>query len=131
MPQDLIGGWSQRKPHMAEALKNLREWSTVSRQKDFAEHSDGCLYLHRNVSVLQSWIPLQVVDRKQGVFWFANKRVQITKLSILKLVSLESLAGNGARKRRLNAKETSIANCEEKWVADLAYWNVMYKAKWK
>ena len=21
MPQDLIGGWSQRKPHMAEALK--------------------------------------------------------------------------------------------------------------
>ena len=131
MPQDLIGGWSQRKPHMAEALKNLREWSTVSRQKDFAEHSDGCLYLHRNVSVLQSWIPLQVVDRKQGVFWFANKRVQITKLSILKLVSLESLARNGARKRRLNAKETSIANCEEKWVADLAYRNVIYKAKWK
>ena len=85
MPQDLIGGWSQRKPHMAEALKNLREWSIVSRQKDFAEHSDGCWYLHRNVSVLQSWIPLQVVDRKQGVFWFANKRVQITKLSILKI----------------------------------------------
>ena len=106
MPQDRIGSWSQRKskalnPHMAEALKNLREWSTVSRQKDFAEHSDDCSYLLRicfnygtNVSVLQSWIPLQVVDCKHGVFWFANKQVQITKLSILKLVSLESLAGN-------------------------------------
>ena len=42
--------------------------------------------------------------------------MQIKTLSILKLVSFESLAGmtslNGVRKRRLTAKETSIANCE-------------------
>ena len=42
--------------------------------------------------------------------------MQIIILSILKRVSFESLAGmtflNGARKRRLTAKETSIANCE-------------------
>ena len=42
--------------------------------------------------------------------------MQIKILSILKVVSFESLAGNdflnGVRKRRLIAKETSIANCE-------------------
>ena len=45
-----------------------------------------------------------------------NAGVQIKILSILKVVSFESLAGNdflnGVRKRRLIAKETSIANCE-------------------
>ena len=42
--------------------------------------------------------------------------MQIKILSILKVISFESLAGNdflnGVRKRRLIAKETSIANCE-------------------
>ena len=39
--------------------------------------------------------------------------MQIKILSILKLVSFESLAGvNRVRKRRLTAKQTSIANCE-------------------
>ena len=42
--------------------------------------------------------------------------MQIKILSILNLVSFESLAGNdflnGVRKQRLIAKETSIANCE-------------------
>ena len=47
-----------------------------------------------NVSVLQSWIPPQVVDHKQGAFWFTNKRVQVKILSILKPVSFEILAGN-------------------------------------
>ena len=55
--------------------------------------SQDLLYL-RKVSVSRSWIPLQVVDRWQGAFWFTNKRVQIKILSILKLVSFESLAGN-------------------------------------
>ena len=161
MPQDRIGSWSQRKskalnPHMAEALKNLREWSTVSRQKDFAENSDDCSYLLRicfnygtNVSVLQSWIPLQVVDCKHGVFWFANKQVQITKLSILKLVSLESLAGNdfsewgtqakAQRNRNLNCqlwrKVGSRCFIEGLYQAlflfHLACRNVIHKVKWK
>ena len=50
-----------------------------------------------NVSVSQSSISLQVVDREQCVecaFEFANKRVQIKILSILKLVSFESSAEN-------------------------------------
>ena len=53
-----------------------------------------CFIYGTNVSVSQSWIPLQVVNREQGAFWFTNKRVQIKILSILKLVSFESLAGN-------------------------------------
>ena len=159
VPQDLIGGWSHRKskalnPHMAEALKNLREWSTVSRQKDFTEHSNGCSYLLRicfnygtNVSVVQSWIPLQVVDHKQGVFWFANKRVQI--MSILKLVSLESLAGNdfsewgtqakAHRKRNLNCQLWRKVGgrrfieglYQALFLFHLACRNVIYKVKWK
>jgi len=35
----------------------------------------------------------------QGAFWFTNKRVQIKILSILKLVSFESLAGNDFSKQ--------------------------------
>ena len=38
---------------------------------------------------------IQKIDRYQGAFWVTNKRVQIKILSILKLVSFESLAGNG------------------------------------
>ena len=67
----------------------------------YSENSDGCSYLLRicfiyetNVSASQSWIPLQVVDCEQGAFWFTNKPVQIKILSILKLVSFESLAGS-------------------------------------
>ena len=67
-----------------------------------SENSDGCSYLLRicfiygtNVSVSQSWISLQVVDREQCVecaLWFTNKRVQIQQiLSMLKLFSFESL----------------------------------------
>ena len=50
-----------------------------------------------------------------------NKRVQIKILSILKVVSFESLAGNDFSERGtqaeahfslLIAKETSVANCE-------------------
>ena len=93
----------------------------------YSENSDGCSYLLRicfiyrtNVSVSWSWTPVQVVDREQGAFWFTNKRVQIKILSILKLVSFESLARNdfserGTQAERLPAKETSnweIANCE-------------------
>ena len=67
-----------------------------------SENSYGCSYLLRicfiygtNVSVSQSWISLQVVDREQCVecaLWFTNKRVQIQQiLSMLKLFSFESL----------------------------------------
>ena len=92
-----------------------------------SENSDGCSYLLRicfiyrtNVSVSWSWTPVQVVDHEQGAFWFTNKRLQIKILSILKLVSFESLARNdfsegGTQAERLPAKETSnweIANCE-------------------
>ena len=41
----------------------------------------------------------------QGAFWFTNKRVQIKILPGLNFL-------NGVRKRRLLAKETSIASCE-------------------
>ena len=83
-----------------------------------SENSYGCSYLLRicfiygtNVSVSQSWISLQVVDREQCVecaFWFTNKRVQIKILSILKLVSFESLAGNDFSERGTQAE----AHCE-------------------
>ena len=63
-----------------------------------SENSDGCPYLLRicfiygtNVSVSRRWIPLQVVDREQGAFWFTN-RVQVEILSVLKLVSFESFS---------------------------------------
>ena len=69
-----------------------------------SKNSDGCSYLLRicficgtNVSVSQSWISLQVVDHEQCVecaFWFTNKRMQIKILSILKLVSFDSLAND-------------------------------------
>ena len=77
------------------------EWVNMCHWIGNSENSGGCSYLLRicficgtNVSVSQSWIPLQVADREQGAFWFTNKRVQIKILSILKLVSFESLAGN-------------------------------------
>ena len=45
-----------------------------------SENSYGCSYLlwicfiyGTNVIVSRSWIPLQVVDREQGAFWFTNK----------------------------------------------------------
>ena len=76
-----------------------------------SENSGGCSYLLRicficgtNVSVLQSWIPLQVADHEQGAFWFTNKRVQIKILSTLKLVSFESLAGNDFSERGSQAE---------------------------
>ena len=76
-----------------------------------SENSYGCSYLLRicfiygtNVIVSRSWIPLQVVDREQGAFWFTNNQNQYTKmqikiLSIFKLVSFESLAGNDFSER--------------------------------
>ena len=78
---------------------------------DNSENSDGCSYLFRicficetNVIVSRSWIPPQVVDREQGAFWFTNNQNQYTKmqikiLSIFKLVSFESLAGNDFSER--------------------------------
>ena len=56
-------------------------------------------------------LSLQVVDREQCVecaLWFTNKRVQIKILSILKLVSFESLAGNDFSERGTQAE----AHCE-------------------
>ena len=44
----------------------------------------------------------------QGAFWFTNKRVQIKILSILKVVSFESLAGNDFSERGTQAE----AHCE-------------------
>ena len=44
----------------------------------------------------------------QGAFWFTNKRVQIKILSILKVVSFESFAGNGFSERGTQAE----AHCE-------------------
>ena len=80
-----------------------------------SENSYGCSYLLRiwfsygtNVTVSQSWIPLQDVGRWQGAFWFTNKRVQIKTLSILKLVSFESLARNDFSERGTQAE----AHCE-------------------
>ena len=67
------------------------------------------------MSVSQSWIPLQVSDRKQGAFWLTNKRVQIKIQSILKLVSFESLAGNDFSQRGTKAE----ASCER----NLQLWN--------
>ena len=113
MPQDLIGCWNQRK--LKALHRQWREgfavffivlWSygrkiSLNVCYGYSENSEGCSYFLRicficgtSESVSQSWIPLQVADRKQGAFWFTNKRVQIKILSILKLVSFESLAGN-------------------------------------
>ena len=44
----------------------------------------------------------------QGASWFTNKRVQIKILSILKVVSFESLAGNDFSERGTQAE----AHCE-------------------
>ena len=114
------GSWKRLFLAWLIALKNCRKWSAVSGEKDFAfffcvlrssvrkicldmclgnsENSDGCPYLLRicfiygtNVSVSRSWIPLQVVDREQGAFWFTNW-VQVEILSVLKLVSFESFS---------------------------------------
>ena len=72
----------------------------------YSENSDGCIcFIYgTNVSVSQSWIPLQVVNREQGAFRFTNKLVQIKILSILKLVSFESLAGNDFSERGMHAE---------------------------
>ena len=88
----------------------------------YSENSDGCSYLLRicfiyrtNVSVSRSWIPLQVVDSEQGVFWLTNKRVQIKILSTLKLVWFESLSGNDFSERGTQVE----AHCER----NLQLWN--------
>ena len=96
-----------------------------------SENSDGCSYLLRiffiygtNVSVSQSWISLQVVDREQCVecaFWFTNKRAQIKILSILKLVSFESLAGSDFSERGTQAK----AHCKRNLYRQL--WSIRQK----
>ena len=63
-----------------------------------------CLIYGTNVSVSWSRISLQVVDLEQGAFWFTNKRVHIKILSILKVVSFESLAGNDFSERGTQAQ---------------------------
>ena len=133
MPQDLIGCRKRRKLKalIPRVVVFVNDPSSAERRIDFAvffivlwsysrkiclnmchgnpENSDGCSYLLRicfidgtNVSVSRSWIPLQVV--------VANKRVQIKILSILKLVSFESLAGNDFSERGTQAE----AHCETK-----------------
>ena len=77
--------------------------------------SQDCFIYRTNVSVLWSWIPLQVVYREQGAFWFTNKGVHIKILSILKLVSFESLAGNDFSERGMQAEA-----CYER---NLQLWN--------
>ena len=66
--------------------------------------------------------------------------MQIKILSILKVVSFESLAGNdflnGVRKRRLIAKETSIANCEvldekHRIAVPGIFCTYYYKSRWR
>ena len=93
-----------------------------------SENSDACSYLLRicficgtNVTVSRSWIPLQVVDREQGAFWFTNKQVQIKILSILKLVSFESLAGNDFSEWGTQAE----ADCERNF--DHQLWSIRQK----
>ena len=146
MPQDLIGCWNQRK------LKALIPRVVLFTRIDIAvffvlwsysreiclnmchgnsENSDGCSYLLRicfvygtNVSVSQSWISLQVVDREQCVeyaFWFTDKRVQIKILSILKLFWFKSLAGNDFSERRTQAE----AHCERNLNRQL--WSIRQK----
>ena len=60
------------------------------------------------MSVSWTRIPLQVVDLQQGAFWLINKRVQVEILSMLKLVSFESLAKNDFSELGTQAK----AHCE-------------------
>ena len=109
-------------PCVAVALKNLREWSAVGGEKDFAvfwifyglmvgKYASICalevqkiqmvdlillricLIYGANASVSRGRIPLQV-DLEQGAFWFTNKRVHVEILFLLKLVLFESLAWN-------------------------------------
>ena len=86
-----------------------------------SENSYGCSYLLRicfiygtNVSVSQSWISLQVIDREQCAFWFTNQRVQIKILSILKLFSFGSLAGNYFSERVTQAEALCERNLNRK-----------------
>ena len=83
-----------------------------------SKNSDG-----RSLTVLQSWISLQIVDRKKGAFWFTNKRVQIKILSILKLVSFESFAGNDFFEQCTQAE----AHCERNLNCQL--WSIFKKTK--
>ena len=69
----------------------------------------------------QRWIPLQVADHEQGAFWFTNKWVQIKILSIVKLVSFESLAGNDFSGRGTQAE----AHCERNLNCQL--WSIRQK----
>ena len=112
-------------------------WSQYSRKiclnmcTGNSENSDGCSYLLRicfiygtNVSVSQSWISLQVVDREQSVecaFWVTNQQVQIKILSILKLFSFGSLAGNDFSERGTQAE----ALCERNLNRQL--WSIVRK----
>ena len=61
------------------------------------------------------WVYRGVESLCKLFFWFTNKRVQIKILSILKLISFESLAANDFSERGTQAEahcESSIANCE-------------------
>ena len=93
-----------------------------------SEKTGGCSYFLRigficttNVSVSWSWILLRVVDCEQGAFWFTNKWVQIKILSILKLVSFESLAGNDFSERGSQAE----AHCKRNLNRQL--WSIRQK----
>ena len=103
MPQDLIeinGSWKCFFLAWLIAVKNLREWSSVSGEKESAvffivlrscgrkislymchgnsENSNSCTYFLRicsiygtNLSELRSWKPQQVVDREENAFFIA------------------------------------------------------------
>ena len=76
------------------------------------------------MSVSQSWISLQVVDRVQCVeyaFWFTSKRVQIKILSILKLFYFKGLAWNDFSERGTQAE----AHCERNLNRQL--WSIRQK----
>ena len=84
----------------------------------FRKLTDG-----HSLTVSQSWISLQVVDHKKGALWFTNKRVQIKILSILKLVSFESLARNDFFERCTQME----AHCERNLNCQL--WSIFKKTK--
>ena len=81
-----------------------------------SENSDGCPYLLRicllngtNVGeCIAESNPFNLLDLEQGAFRFTNKGVQVEILTMLKLVSLESLAGNDFSERGKQAE----AHCE-------------------
>ena len=145
MPQDLIGCRKHRKLKalIPRVVVFVNDQSSVERRIEFAvffivlwsygrkiclnmcygnsENSCGCSYLLRICFIYGKWVYRGV--EPSASCWpltrcisFTNKRVQIKILSILKLVSFESLARNDVSERGMQAEahcERNLnANCE-------------------